>query len=92
MVENDKMVKINNSAERKVKQKIIQLLNRRSLPKAQQIVPVDTGALQNSLRVGRSSDGNPYLYTDKNYAPNVEFGTVDMPPQPFLRPAIRELK
>lgn len=44
--------------------------------------PVDTGTLRDSI----IHDGGR-VYTDVEYAPFVEYGTSDMPAQPFMRPA-----
>ena len=50
-------------------------------------VPVDKGLLRASIGsnigVGRATIG-----TNVNYAPHVEYGTVKMGAQPYLRPAI----
>lgn len=85
------MIKINKSAETRFNDQAQKLLKQKALPTAERLVPVDDGDLKNSLQVGTSSDGSPYLFVDKSYGPNVEFGTVDMEPQPFLRPAIRQM-
>lgn len=66
------------------------------LKKAQQLVPVRTGALRSSGRVARSQDrkgvevrfGNSRI----RYALVVEFGRVafaPFPPKPYIRPAVR---
>ena len=66
------------------------------LKKAQQLVPVRTGALRASGRVARSQDrkgvevrfGNSRI----RYALVVEFGRVSFapfPPKPYIRPAVR---
>jgi len=49
--------------------------------------PVDTGRLKNSFgdRVERD---RAIVYNTVHYAPHVEYGTVRMKAQPFMRPAI----
>lgn len=49
---------------------------------ARQIVPVDTGTLQESI----TSEGGR-VSTDVPYAAFVEYGTSYTPPQPYMRPA-----
>jgi len=49
---------------------------------ASDLAPVDTGTLRDSIRY---EDGR--VYTDVEYAPFVEYGTVNAPAQPFMRPA-----
>jgi HK97 gp10 family phage protein len=51
--------------------------------KARGLVPVDTGRLRDSIQ---EKDGN--VRSDVPYAYFVEFGTVNMEAQPFLRPAV----
>lgn len=71
---------------------------------ARQKVPVDSGALRDSIRVTRLK-GDPKLnirvYAGNRkqrgeggafYAHMVEYGTVKMPAKPFLRPALHECK
>lgn len=57
------------------------------LPEAQILVPVDTGDLRDSLEVRREND-NVSLIAGTDHALPVEFGTIHMAAQPFLRPAI----
>jgi HK97 gp10 family phage protein len=58
------------------------------------IVPVRTGKLQRSLHVTPKTPGKKrYTFGDKvDYGVYVEFGTSRMAAQPFLRPALDELK
>lgn len=44
--------------------------------------PVDTGALRDSIQANPDS-----VTVGVEYAGFVEYGTVNMPPEPFLRPA-----
>lgn len=66
------------------------------LKKAQQLVPVRTGALRASGRVARSQDRKGvevrFGNTRIRYALVVEFGRVSFapfPPKPYIRPAVR---
>jgi HK97 gp10 family phage protein len=58
---------------------------------AKQIVPVDTGALQESIVVESDTDSRgPVVYVGSHlpYAIYVELGTSRMAAQPYLRPAL----
>jgi HK97 gp10 family phage protein len=68
---------------------------------AKQLVPVDTSALQKSGAVLAISDykvevgfGGPGVYyanrEPEKYAMHVEYGTVNSPAQPYLRPAFMQ--
>lgn len=56
--------------------------------------PVDTGRLRSSITFetvdlpGRLP--KVLIGSNVEYAPHVEFGTVNQPPQPYLRPALRK--
>lgn len=58
--------------------------------------PVNTGALRDSIRTARKKDakdiwiiaGNKKVY----YARFVEYGTVNSPAKPFMRPALKAAK
>ena len=58
---------------------------------AKTLVPVDTGALKNSIATNTSADtGSGYgadVYTAQHYAAFVEYGTRYMGEQPYLTPA-----
>lgn len=72
--------------------------------RARQLVPVDSGNLRESIRVVRLKGDqrqNVRVYAGNRkrrneggafYAHMVEFGTVNMPAKPFLRPAFNECK
>jgi HK97 gp10 family phage protein len=49
---------------------------------AQAMAPVDTGALRESIQAGPDN-----VTVGVPYAGFVEYGTVNMPPEPYLRPA-----
>lgn len=57
---------------------------------ARALVPVDTGALQESIKVDVEGEAVNLVAGggDVDYSLHVEFGTVRMPAQPFMRPAI----
>ena len=57
------------------------------LPEAQLLVPVDTGELKNTLDVRRENN-DVLLVAGTNHALPVEFGTIHMAAQPYMRPAI----
>lgn len=50
---------------------------------AKQLAPVDTGTLRDSIT---AEPGGVFVYAP--YAMFVEYGTVDTPAQPYLRPAV----
>ena len=54
---------------------------------AKLLCPVDTGRLRNSI--SHAPDGKTeYIGTNVEYAPYLEYGTVDMKAQPYLKPAV----
>jgi HK97 gp10 family phage protein len=58
---------------------------------AKRLAPVDTGRLRSSITRELSRDGQglvAVIGTNVHYAPHVEFGTVRMRAQPYLRPAL----
>lgn len=64
-----------------------------ALNAARNFVPVDTGALKQSLTLEVAKEGDKfvaYVGSDLEYAPDVEYGTSGSSPQPFLNPAGRE--
>lgn len=57
---------------------------------ARNMVPVDTGALKQSITLEVvKEDGTyvAYIGSDLEYAPDVEYGKSNQKPQPFLQPA-----
>lgn len=60
---------------------------------AKRLCPVDTGRLRSSIRP-RIDKANldAEVYTDVYYAEYVEFGTVNMEAEPFLRPAWEQIQ
>jgi len=51
---------------------------------------VDTGYLKNSLRAKRVQQGTWLVYAGAEYAPHLEFGTIDMAPRPYFVRSIEE--
>lgn len=54
------------------------------------LAPVDTGNLLDQIEVVQQEDGTIEIRSGANYSLYVEFGTVKMPAQPFMRPAFEE--
>lgn len=61
--------------------------------RAKAMSPVDTGNLRGSIRWKIDNAGKPNVYgtvlTNVEYGLYQEFGTVNIPPHPFLRPALK---
>jgi len=57
---------------------------------AKEFAPVDTGALQKSIRRSDVSLINPKTGREVDYAAYQEFGTSRTPPQPYMRPALEK--
>ena len=57
---------------------------------AKELVPVKSGRLKNSIEVTKEGD-NYVIGSDLPYAGCVEYGTKDMAPTPYLRPALSEV-
>lgn len=62
---------------------------------AQRLAPVDTGALRDSLDHEVADDANPtgkalYVFSDLDYSVYQEMGTSNVPPHPYLRPALEK--
>lgn len=54
--------------------------------------PVDTANLRNSIQLQVINDTNILITSFANYSSFVEYGTIYMKAQPFLRPAIDEVR
>jgi HK97 gp10 family phage protein len=59
---------------------------------AKDVVPVDTGALKNSIRAEPESDKVWIVAPHTEYAIYVEFGTRKMRAQPYMRPAAEKVR
>lgn len=59
---------------------------------AKQIVPVDTGALKNSIQTVNRGALSARVQTGVEYAPFVEYGTRRRTAKPYLRPAVEAVK
>jgi HK97 gp10 family phage protein len=60
----------------------VEVLGQEVADAARRMVPVDTGALRDSITAERGR-----VFTDVEYAGPVEYGTSDTEAQPFMRPA-----
>lgn len=66
----------------------------RVVARARQLVPVDTGALRESIGYVVSGDGlrrTLSIQVGMPYGIYQEFGTRNIPPRPYIRPALNEL-
>lgn len=59
---------------------------------AQQIVPVDTGFLRNSILTTQTGPLSATVGTNAEYAAYVELGTATQTPQPYLGPAAEAVR
>lgn len=57
---------------------------------AKLICPVDTGRLRNSITHTQEDKDTELVGSPVEYAPYVEYGTVKMSAQPYLRPAVED--
>lgn len=55
---------------------------------ATSVVPVDTGALQDSIGGDVLGPEEAEIYAEEEYAAYVEYGTIHMDAQPYLEPAL----
>ena len=55
---------------------------------ARRYAPVDTGHLRDSIHVHSETPRTARISAEAHYAGYVEFGTENMHPQPFMRPAL----
>lgn len=54
---------------------------------AQEFVPVDTGALRNSIHVEKNGENESSVIAASEYAAKQEYGTSKMRPHPYMLPA-----
>ena len=78
-----------NAAEREVDE-ITAMAADAAAKKARKIVPVDTGALKASIKTRRERPMTHAALASTHYAAFVEFGTVHMNAQPYMRPSISD--
>jgi HK97 gp10 family phage protein len=52
--------------------------------------PIDSGQLRQSIKIEQKEKNEGEIYTKKNYAAHVEFGTVKMKARPFFRKGIAD--
>lgn len=71
-----------------VASEIEETIAREAVAEAKRRCPVDTGRLQNSIRAENTSEGWA-VGTNVFYSLFVEFGTIHMSAQPYLRPGVR---
>ncbi len=79
-----------DETQREVHEKIERVLQDGALETqalAQQLAPVDTGRLRASIEFRKVGNLTFEVFTVVNYAGFVEYGTVHMSSQPFMRPA-----
>lgn len=62
-----------------------------ALADAQAHCPVDTGELRDSLHIEELPDGGKRIVVGTDHWVFPEFGTSEMPAQPFMRPVIDDL-
>ncbi len=64
--------------------------------KSKQLAPIKTGALKKSIKITKESKTKIRVGSDLNYSLAQEFGSVAngrvIPPQPYMRPALKESK
>jgi HK97 gp10 family phage protein len=86
----------NPNIEREIKtdsgvREMLDDLGEQALDEAQSLAPVATGALRDSLAITRLDEGGVRLSVNVDYWLFPEFGTVNMPPEPYLRPTLTAL-
>ncbi len=57
---------------------------------AQNLAPVDTGSLRDSIDVSKENN-KIIIGSDLGYSGFVEYGTLRQPPQPFIRSALNRV-
>ena len=95
------LARIGRDIETRIAKNAIGAGARKVRDRAKQLAPVDTGNLRDAIKVRRANKrygaavadvvvtgGSTKLKNDAWYASLVEFGTVNSPAHPFLRPAL----
>lgn len=84
-------IKLTDSGRRKI-QKALNKKAIRIVREAQKNSPVDTGRLRSSITFEEKENGiGVSVGTNVQYAKFQEFGTENMPAQPYLRPAMKKI-
>lgn len=89
-------IKMNDAGVRELKDKALLFLEtiaENIRIEAQNIAPVKTGKLKDSIKVFDGDNKNEKLIGTKTttYALFVELGTIKMDPQPYLRPSLDKI-
>lgn len=71
---------------RQAKEQALEAIGLKAESYAKMLCPVDTGNLSDRITHDKDND-SAYVGTNVDYAPYVEFGTVKMRAQPYLKPA-----
>lgn len=85
--------KLSNSGA--IAEEVVDNLGVIALKAARQTVPVDTGALKQSLNLDvdkKGFDAVATVGTPLDYAAEVEYGSGSKSPQPYLRPALEQAR
>lgn len=86
---------LNDNTQEIANEKLIEIFQR-SMVEIQNLSkiysPVDTGNLRNSIQLEIIDDTHILITSFANYSLYVEKGTFKMKPQPYLRPAIDEVR
>ena len=87
--------RLNEDVQNKSKELLIKTFQR-SMVEIQNLAkmkaPVDTGNLRNSIQLNIITDTEIIITSFANYSAFIEYGTIYMQPQPFMRPAIDEVR
>lgn len=81
--------------DKAIAEEVVNNLGVIALKAARQSVPVDTGALKQSLNLEidkQGFDAVATIGTPLDYAAAVEFGTSSTSPQPYLKPALEQAR
>lgn len=80
---------INNAP--KIEQEIVAEVGEQAHVKARDLVPVDTGALRESITL-KVEESEATISSSLEYAAPVEYGTSRQAAQPYMRPAAEEAR
>jgi len=88
---NSELDRLQPALEARVKV-VLEKIARDVEARAKSTVPVDTGALKNSIRASPVSNLTWQVAVGQFYGIYVEFGTHRMPARPYLVPAVDDLR